>query len=134
MSEFPLRATTPNRVIIAGSFTTANGAAPTATTGRDFTVARTGEGVWSVTLDRKYNGFDAVLLSVAPKTLTKLNNVTEDVDARVTGGSAANLISIQLFTAADTAAAHPVVDDDAGSIISFMIVAKKTNVSDGTQV
>lgn len=126
---FPVRYLGMERYIVAGSFTTANGAAPTATTGRGFTVARTGEGVWSVTLDEAPNSIEAVLLSVAPKTLTKLNNVTEDVDARTS-----TVISIQLFTAAATQTAHPVVDDDAGSIISFMIVCRKTSVSDPTQV
>ena len=126
---FPVKYLGPDRYLVVGSFTTANGAAPTATTGRGFTVARTGEGVWSVTLDDAPSSIEAVFLTVAPKTLTKLNNVTEDVDARTS-----TVISIQLFTAAATQTAHPVVDDDPGSIISFMIVCRRTNVTDATQV
>ena len=113
------------RVTIAGSFTTVNGSDPTVTTGQGFTVARDGEGDWSITLSNELNAIDAVLLSVAPKTNTSASVVMEDVDART-----ATNISLTLEQTADSSSTDFAPADDPGSIISFLVYGRDTNVDD----
>lgn len=52
---------TPGLMFISGRFKTVNGADPTDIEGAGFTVARTAEGKWTVTLDATYVALNCVI-------------------------------------------------------------------------
>lgn len=120
---FPLRHKGPARVTVGGMFTTVNGADPTVKRGQGFTVARAAEGRWTVTLDEPVNAFDAILVSVAPETLThELYSVFVDQDSIDTDS-----FEIRLLTNADTSAGASALDDEPGAMISFIALCRVGN-------
>jgi glucose/arabinose dehydrogenase len=109
-----------------GSFTPANGASPTASTIRGnciSTVARTAEGLWTVTLkDRFMGGFNLVFAAAS------YQNTTADAGA-------ANIAEVDLSAGTVKLAgwlAH-VADDLAGGTptIRFMLAIQSSQIKDG---
>ena len=124
---FPLRHRGPGRAIVAGMFTTVNGASPTAVRGQGFTVAWVAEGRWTVTLDKPVNAFDAILVSVAAETLfgagtQELIEVYVDQDSIDTDS-----FEIVQLRNTDTSGAASALQDDPGSMISFLAVCRIGN-------
>ena len=116
---FPIKHRGPGRAVVAGSFVTVNGAVPTVLTGRGFTVARSAEGVWVVTLLDTPNAIDAILHSAAWKTADGTLNLEEDFDERTS-----TTFTLNAFVVAGAAT------DDPGTIISFAVYLRNTNVDD----
>jgi hypothetical protein len=127
----PARIVGPSRSIVAGSFTTANGADPTKVTGvfgNGFSVARDDEGVWTVTLAQISQQIDSVVLGVAGVTETVLQVVRErqaDRDA-----SAGTFVIELLQSAALAPAGNWAAADAPACIISFIAVLRDTSATD----
>lgn len=120
---YPLRHRGPARALVAGSFVTANGAAPTGVRGQGFTVARAGEGRWTVTLSEPVEAFDSIIASVAAEDLTQeLYSVFVDEDSITT-----QAFEIRLLINADTSGAASALDDEPGARISFQAVVRLGN-------
>lgn len=106
------------RVEIVGSFSTNGTSTPTATKGRGFTVARTGVGVFTVTLAESYFDVIAVTASLSLATAAKQMVQVTGWTAPTTQGSRAvvtlTTMASDTGTAADIAAA-------TGNVVSFHI-------------
>ena len=112
------------RVSIAGSFTTVNGSSPTVTTGSGFTVARTGEGVWTITLDESPRAIVSFNHSIAAKTAGVPSVLVEDIDGR----TGTTVFTLENYLASALSTVTWAAADDPGSIISFEVIARNTSV------
>ena len=124
---YPLRHRGPSRCVVAGMFTTVNGASPTAVRGVGFTVAWVAEGRWTVTLQEPVNAFDSIVVSVAAETLfgagsQELIEVYVDQDSIDTDS-----FEIVQMRNTDTSGAASALQDDPGSMISFIAVCRIGN-------
>ena len=127
----PLRVAGPGRAIIAGGFTTVNGANPTAINGWGISsIVRDGEGLWTVTLIDPVVQIDAVLVDIALEDLPG-SGANENVNCFVDQDTiTTQAFQIEVTTVDDTSANAPAASDEPGSYISFVVVAKLTSVSD----
>ena len=124
---FPFLFRGPKRVMVAGMFTTVNNASPTAVRGAGFTVAWVAEGRWTVTLQEPINAFDSIVVSVAPETLfgagtQELFEVYVDQDSIDTDS-----FEIVQVRNTNTSGAASALQDDPGSMISFIAVCRIGN-------
>lgn len=114
----PMRSREVEAVVVAGSFAPAGAGAPTDTKGKGFSVARTAIGVFTVTLDARFNqllaGVVSVQLAASANTMAQLGAV--DLSART--------VVIRTLTAgadADIAA-------DANNRVNFTLVLRNSGV------
>lgn len=122
---YPVKHVGPGRKTIYGSFTTVNDADPSGVTGRGYTVARTGEGIWTVTLADTPNKIDSVLAWCEIKTETDVCICQGDIDNKSN-----STFRIQLWVAPDPTTPVFALADEPGSVINFAVVVRDTNVSD----
>jgi len=127
----PLRIAAPGRGIVAGTFTTVNGSSPTAVQGRGWSVARDGEGLWTVTLTDAVQGFDAIVVTPWMEDLPA-NGTNENVNCVVDQDSVTTqAFQIELTITDDTTGAGgPSASDEPGTQISFIAIVRLTSVSD----
>lgn len=117
-SNFPALAGTPFLKFLAGTFTSANGAAPTALSLSEkgaVVAARTGEGVWTLTMQEQY----AHILYAHVQMRSADATVFED---RV--NSVNNTTKVVTFThkeAANDAATPLAAEDNPGEVVQFLI-------------
>ncbi len=124
--SYPVHIVGPERVLVAGSFETVNDAAPTSIRGNGFTVARTAEGVWTVTItDRAPQQIDAIYAWCEIETETDVCICQGDVD-----NTTASTFRIQLWVAPAPASPVFAAADEPGSRIHFMCVLKETGLTD----
>lgn len=122
---FPLKIVGPTRVMIAGSFVTVDGSDPTTVYGNGFTVARTAEGIWTVTLDTGTSvvQFDSIVCFPFMETetleLAHCWGLQDDTDT--------NSFVITLEVNANTDGAATAADDDAGTVINFIAIGRTGN-------
>lgn len=110
-----LRVKSPNHVLIAGSFTTAGGSAPSVTTGAGFTVgAPTAGGVYTVTLT---GGYTAVTACVA-----SLEQAAGGSGRCVVNSTAAGSVDIETQSSAGTGAQL------TGPIVHFVVLVRMGSV------
>ena len=109
---------------VAGCFDTVNGAAPTVIEGDGFTVARTAEGVWTVTLNDTPNAIKSIVAWAELKTADDVGICQGDIDER-----AAAAFRIQLWVAPAPATPVFALADEPGTRINFIAFLRNTNVS-----
>lgn len=110
--------------LIAGSFTTADGAEPTIRSGKGFTVSRDAEGVWLVTLSRPFSEIVAITATIAAETLTnELDLVVVDQDSITTSA-----FKLKRVFNADTSANASAADDQPGDEIHFILVGRYSSI------
>jgi hypothetical protein len=113
--------------VIAGSFAPDTANPPTAVRGRGFTVAYTSTGLWTVTLENKYNGLIAGMLTLglAAAADQKLQFGTVTI-------SSAAAATFQIRCVAVAALSQ--IAADANNRINFMLILKKNGIVDGTGI
>lgn len=119
------------RVAISGRITTANGTAPTITAGSGFTVARTAEGRFTVTLTRAVMEIVAIHVDLARETLsvgttTGANELVQcyvDQDTITT-----SVFEVQIALCTDISAGVNALDDQPGSEIHFTVIGRYSSI------
>lgn len=116
------------RVLIAGRFTTVNGAVPTVIEGTGFTVARSGEGDWLVTITTEPAPSQIISLMVDMARETLIVTDTSElyqtfVDQDSITNAAFHILNYKLadIDVDDTGGS---LEDDPGSEISFIAVVQ----------
>lgn len=119
-------------VFVAGAFTLVNDAAPTVREGTGWTVARTSEGIFTVTFRQAFMAAPIVVASLARETLPtedtrELTQAFVDQDTLTTTGFAVNVYYVADL---DVDAGPPtnVLDDDPGSEIHFIAVGRYSSL------
>lgn len=119
------------RVLIAGRITTADGTAPTITAGSGFTVARTAEGRFTITLSRAVMEIVSIVVSLAREGLP---SITSDIRELVQCFVDQDTIDTDSFEVqlrlTDTLGTTPdaVLDDQPGAEIHFQVIGRYSSV------
>lgn len=105
-------------ILIAGSFAPAGTSAPTDVKGMGFSVARSGVGEYTITLDEKYSELVSACGQVQMNTATDLNLQVEDYVA------ASKTLVIQALAGATPTE----IAANADNRVHFQLVVKKSDV------
>jgi hypothetical protein len=106
-------------VILAGYFEFNGVNAPTVIKGNGFTVAFTGTGKWTITLDQFYNDFFSVVAGIH---IASADNLDFDVEVDTTGFKTAKTIVVKTLTG--TVITTPATANGNG--ISFIVMASRS--------
>lgn len=118
----PVRSRNPNCAIVAGTFAYDAGNAPTLLEGRQFSVARTGTGVYTVTLNEWGLALYSKQVSMQKTAAGDIQVEFGDIDL------SAGTVIIRTVLSSTGAAANPPAAD-ANNTISFTLEFRNTSVS-----
>lgn len=121
-TAYPVLNKTPDCRIIAGSFAPDTANAPTAVNGSGFTVVRTSQGLFTVTLDEAYRDLVSITATL------QLASATADrfIQVGATDVSTAKTLQIRVL---DAAGAVQDVAADANNRINFTAVVSRKDVT-----